>query len=149
MARRKQDRQPVLQGGTPSKTLRHKHPEGTWSLFWCLWHGVGAHPREEIRALIQMITPQASTLQEIPSARQCYCSGCSTTMCSRTGFRALPSDPSIPKADCQFKNGVEPLKATAASSGTAAAVRKYQKAALWTQLSVSLASLPEEQAAEQ
>jgi len=56
---------------------------------------------------------------------------------------------SIPEADCQFDNRIEPLKATAASSGTAAAARKYQKEAIWTQLSVSSASLPEERAAEQ
>lgn len=36
--------------------LGGRHPEGTQSLFCSLWHGVGAHPREEIRALIWMMT---------------------------------------------------------------------------------------------
>lgn len=67
------------------------------------------------------------------------------------GFRALLSDPSIPipKADWEFNNGLELLKATAYFSGAAAAVREYEKAALWTQLSVSSSSLPENQAAEE
>lgn len=66
-------------------------------------------------------------------------------------FRALPSHlrSPIPKANCQFNNGVESLKATTVFSGTAVAVKEYQKVALWTQLSMSLASLPEEQVAEQ
>lgn len=75
--------------------------------------------------------PQTPTPQKIPSTQECYCDGWSVTTCSTTGFRALCSGPNIPipKADCQFKNGVEPLplKTTAGFSEAAAAVRHIRK----------------------
>lgn len=109
--------------------LGRRHPKRAWSLISAFGMGSELILGRRLELWYRWSPPQTSTPQEIPSTQECYCDGWSITTCSRTGFRALCSDPDIPipKADCQLNNGVEPLKTTAGSSGAAAAGRHTRK----------------------